>query len=264
MGPYGPGKESEGPGCRSPVRRRPAVGEPARAGYIAGMSLDLLALLPSTWRDVIAPYLDPVVIRSLSTFVESEYATGTVYPPRDALFTAYRLCQPEATRVVILGQDPYHRAGQAHGLSFSVPDGVRIPPSLRNVFAELHEDLGVRPPASGDLTRWANSGVLLLNAVLTVREGRPASHAGQGWEHLTDATLSALNARPERVVFVLWGGYARRKAPLVTAPQHVVIEAAHPSPMNPTGFRGSRPFRKVNAALAEVDAAPVRWVQPSG
>jgi uracil-DNA glycosylase len=134
-----------------------------------------------------------------------------------------------------------------------------VPPSLRNVFKELREDLGVRPPASGDLTGWASDGVLLLNAVLTVRQGSPASHAGKGWEHFTDATIKALDAGDERVVFVLWGGYARKKASLITGQQHVTIEAGHPSPMNPAGFLGSRPFSKINAALAETNRPPVHW-----
>jgi uracil-DNA glycosylase len=161
--------------------------------------------------------------------------------------------------VLILGQDPYHRQGQAHGLSFSVRQGVPVPPSLRNVFKELRDDLGVTPPAHGDLSGWAAQGVLLLNAVLTVRGGAPASHANKGWEHVTDAAIKALDARDSRVVFVLWGGYARRKAELVTRPHHVVLEAGHPSPMNPRGFLGSRPFSAIDKALADAGLPPVRW-----
>jgi uracil-DNA glycosylase len=223
------------------------------------MALNVLDLLPAEWRTALTPHLDPTIVAKLSAFVEAEYAAQVVYPPMEDLFTAYRLCSPEQTRVLILGQDPYHKPGQAHGLSFSVRDGVAVPPSLRNIFKELHDDLGVAPPRSGDLTGWAAAGVLLLNAVLTVRQGRPASHAGKGWEHVTDATIKALDARPDRVVFVLWGGYARKKAPLVTGAQHVTIEAGHPSPMNPAGFLGSRPFSKINAALAEATRPPVAW-----
>jgi uracil-DNA glycosylase len=189
----------------------------------------------------------------------SEYAAGDVFPPFDDLFTAFRLCPLDATRVLILGQDPYHKKGQAHGLSFSVRPGVPMPPSLRNVYKELRTDLGVASPANGDLTGWASQGVLLLNAVLTVRAGAPASHANRGWEHVTDAAIAALNDRDERVVFVLWGTYARRKAELVTNPIHVVIEGGHPSPMNTKGFLGSRPFSAIGAALAEVGAEPIRW-----
>jgi len=163
-----------------------------------------------------------------------------------------------------LGQDPYHGAGQAQGLSFSVRDGVRIPPSLRNVFKELAEDVGVVPPAAGDLTGWARQGVLLLNAVLTVRAGAAASHGGKGWEAFTDATIRALDARPERIVFLLWGGYARKKADLITNPVHVVLEAGHPSPLNPKGFRGARPFSAANKALADAGRPVIDWDPRAG
>ncbi|HEV2088859.1 MAG TPA: uracil-DNA glycosylase [Cryptosporangiaceae bacterium] len=224
--------------------------------------MDLMELVPPAWRTRLAPHLDPAQVEALGKFVAAEYAAGAVYPAVDDLFTAFRLCPPEATRVLVLGQDPYHKAGQAHGLSFSVRPGVAVPPSLRNVFKELRDDLGVPMPTSGDLRPWAENGVLLLNAVLTVRSGKPASHAGNGWEHLTDATIQALDAGERRVVFVLWGAYARRKAVLVTNPHHVVLEAGHPSPMNPAGFLGSRPFSAANAALAEVGLPPVGWALP--
>jgi uracil-DNA glycosylase len=223
------------------------------------MPLDLMELLPADWREVIRPHLDPAVLAELSEFVAGEYRTQQVYPPLPDLFQAFRLCPPEDARVLILGQDPYHKAGQAHGLSFSVRPGVPVPPSLRNVFKELREDLGGPAPADGDLTGWAAQGVLLLNAVLTVRGGAPASHAGRGWEQLTDAAIKALDAKDSRVVFVLWGAYARKKAALVTRPQHVVLEAGHPSPMNPRGFLGSRPFSAVDKALADAGLPPIRW-----
>src|SRR4051794_29743519 len=206
------------------------------------MDLDLVDRLPAGWRDAMKPFLDLDTVARLSQFVAAEYARGPVYPPEPDLFAAFRLCSPADARVLILGQDPYHKPGQAHGLSFSVRPEVAIPPSLRNVFKEMRDDLGVAPPSTGDLTGWASDGVLLLNAVLTVRGGAPASHAGRGWEHFTDAAIKALNAMDRRVVFVLWGSYARKKAELVTAPRHTVIEAGHPSPMNPRGFLGSRPF----------------------
>src|SRR5690606_14875017 len=152
-----------------------------------------------------------------------------------------RLCPPDEAKVLILGQDPYHKAGQAHGLSFSVRPGVAVPPSLRNIYKELRSDLDVDSPPGGDLTGWAAQGVLLLNAVLTVRAGAAASHAGKGWEPFTDAALLALTARPDRMVFLLWGAYARRKAALVTGAEHVVLESGHPSPMSPRGFLGTRP-----------------------
>ncbi|MEV0268546.1 MAG: uracil-DNA glycosylase [Hamadaea sp.] len=223
------------------------------------MGLDLVELLPGEWRDVMKPHLDLEATARLSSFVESEYATQTVYPPIDDLFAAFRLCAPAQTRVLILGQDPYHKRGQAHGLSFSVRPGVSVPPSLRNVYKEIQEDLGVTPPPNGDLTRWAQQGVLLLNAVLTVREGKPTSHADQGWEAFTDAAIKAVNESPYRVVYLLWGSYARKKAALVRNPNHVVIEAGHPSPMNPRGFLGSRPFSQANAALQAAGRGEVNW-----
>lgn len=223
------------------------------------MTWDLLESLPVDWRDAMKPFLDPSVVDRLSEFVATEYAQHTVYPPRSDLFRAFRLCSPTAARVLILGQDPYHGPGQAHGLAFSVPPGVTVPPSLRNVFKELRDDLGVPSPVTGDLTGWAEQGVLLLNAVLTVRARKPGSHARQGWEHVTDAAIRALDAAPQRVVFLLWGGYARRKAPLVTGAHHVVLEAAHPSPMNARGFLGCRPFSAANDALAAAGREPIRW-----
>jgi uracil-DNA glycosylase len=223
------------------------------------VALDLSALLPHAWRAVLAPHLDPAGMAALGAFVAGEYATQTIYPPLVDVFAAYRLCPPDRCRVLILGQDPYHRAGQAHGLSFSVRPGVPAPPSLRNVFRELADDLGSPVPAGGDLTGWARQGVLLLNAVLTVRQGRANSHAGRGWEAFTDATIRALNDRPTRVVFLLWGAYARRKRDLVTNPAHLVLEAGHPSPLSRHGFRGSRPFSAANKALAEAGLPQIDW-----
>ncbi|PRY20299.1 uracil-DNA glycosylase [Pseudosporangium ferrugineum] len=224
------------------------------------MMLNLLELLPPAWRAELAPFLDPAATEALGAFVGEQYANHTVYPPVEDLFAAYRLCSPEQTRVLILGQDPYHGPGQAHGLSFSVRDGVRVPPSLRNVYKELAADVGVPPPAGGDLTGWARQGVLLLNAVLTVRAGAAASHKGKGWEVFTDATIRALDARPDRVVFLLWGAYARKKAELVTNSAHTVIESGHPSPMNGgRDFFGARMFSAANKALADAGRTPINW-----
>jgi uracil-DNA glycosylase len=221
--------------------------------------LDLIESLPPPWRDAMKPHLDPEIVASLCEFVSTEYETCEVFPPLPDLFAAFRLCPPESTRAVILGQDPYHAAGQAHGLSFSVRAGVTVPPSLRNVFKELRADLGGEAPASGDLTGWAEQGVLLLNTVLTVRAGKPGSHARKGWEHVTDAAIRALDARSERVVFLLWGSHAQKKKALLTSTCHVVLEAGHPSPMNPRGFLGSHPFSACNAALAEAGRDAIRW-----
>jgi len=224
--------------------------------------MDLLTLLPPDWRAVLAPRLDPARTAALGEFVAREYAEQTVFPPLADLFTAYRLCPVERTRVLILGQDPYFKPGQAHGLSFSVKRPVPVPPSLRNVYKELADDLGVPAARHGDLTGWAEQGVLLLNAILTVRAGKAGSHAGTGWEEFTDATIQALDGFPQRVVFVLWGSYARKKAALVTNPQHVVLEAGHPSPMNPRGFLGSRPFSAIDKALADAGLPSVNWRLP--
>jgi uracil-DNA glycosylase len=223
------------------------------------MSLDLLELLPDDWRTRLGPLVDPFGLAALGAFVADEYDQRAVYPPRQDLFNAFRHCSYGDARVLILGQDPYHGPGQAHGLSFSVHDGVRHPPSLRNIFKELAADLAVPAPASGDLTRWADQGVLLLNAVLTVRDGEAGSHAGKGWEEFTDAAIEALNGKDSRVVFVLWGGYARKKARLVTAPHHVVLESAHPSPLSAKKFFGTRPFSAVNKALADAGLPEITW-----
>jgi uracil-DNA glycosylase len=226
--------------------------------------MNLLEMLPEAWRTALTPFLDPGATAALGRFVAAEYDAHTIYPPIEDLFAAYRLCTPDETRVLILGQDPYHGPGQAHGLSFSVRDGVRIPPSLRNVFKELAEDVGAAAPATGDLTGWAEQGVLLLNAVLTVRAGAAASHAGKGWEAFTDATIRALDARDQRVVFLLWGTYARKKAALITNPAHVVLQAGHPSPLNREGFRGARPFSAATKALADAGRTPIGWGRGSG
>ncbi|RAY11993.1 uracil-DNA glycosylase [Actinomadura craniellae] len=223
------------------------------------MSLDLMELLPGDWRERLDPLLDPLATAALGAFVATEYAEQTVYPAEGDLFNAFRHCSYDAARVLVLGQDPYHGPGQAHGLSFSVREGVRLPPSLRNIYKELESDLGVPRAVSGDLTPWADQGVLLLNAVLTVRAGDAGSHAGKGWEEFTDAAIRALNEKDGRVVFVLWGGYARKKARLVTNPQHVVLESAHPSPLSAKKFFGTRPFSQVNKALADAGLAEIDW-----
>ncbi|WP_433326405.1 uracil-DNA glycosylase [Spirillospora sp. CA-294931] len=223
------------------------------------MSLDLMPLLPADWRERLDPLLDPLQTAALSAFVSREYDEQTIYPPRDDLFNAFRHCPFDKARVLILGQDPYHGPGQAHGLSFSVREGVRLPPSLRNIYKELASDLEVPVASSGDLTPWADQGVLLLNAVLTVRAGEAGAHAGKGWEEFTDAAIRALNEREDRVVFVLWGAYARKKAKLVTGTQHIVHESAHPSPLSAKKFFGTRPFSAVNAALAEAGQPEIKW-----
>lgn len=199
----------------------------------------------------------------LQRFVAEERSRAVVYPGPDDVFAALHRTPYADVRVLILGQDPYHGPGQAHGLCFSVRRGTPAPPSLVNVFKELHADLGCPIPDHGCLDAWAERGVLLLNAVLTVRARAAASHAGKGWESFTDEVIRVVNAKPERVVFLLWGGYARRKKALVDTSRHVVIESAHPSPLSAhNGFFGSRPFSRANAALVDAGREPVEWCLP--
>ncbi len=225
--------------------------------------MNLPDLLPETWRATLTPFLDDDRTRALGEFVAREYREHTVYPPIEDLFAAYRLCPPERTRVLILGQDPYHGPNQAHGLCFSVQDGVAPPPSLQNIFKELEADLGYPPPTHGCLDHWARQGVLLLNTTLTVRRGQANSHQGKGWEEFTDQVLRAVNEKPERVVFILWGAAARRKKALIDTSRHAVIESPHPSPHSASyGFFGSRPFSRTNAALVEAGREPIDWRIP--
>jgi uracil-DNA glycosylase len=196
----------------------------------------------------------------LQAFVRAERQRVPVYPPHEQVFAALHLTSYASTRVVILGQDPYHGPGQAHGLCFSVPHGVAAPPSLQNVFKELRDDLGITPPDHGNLDGWARQGVLLLNTTLTVRGGAAASHQGKGWETFTDAVLAAVDAKSHPVVFILWGASARRKKTAIDLSRHVVIESAHPSPLSAhNGFFGSKPFSRTNAALAERDLPAIDW-----
>lgn len=197
----------------------------------------------------------------LRTFLRAEKQRGKViYPAGSEWFAALDTTPFEAVKVVILGQDPYHGPGQAHGLCFSVPRGVAPPPSLRNILAELEADLGIAAPGHGDLGRWADQGVLLLNTTLTVRGGRAASHQGRGWETFTDEVIRTVDAKTDRVVFVLWGAAARRKHSLISTDRHVIVESAHPSPLSAhNGFFGSRPFSRTNAALVEAGRAPIDW-----
>ena len=204
------------------------------------------------------PYWAP-----LQSFVAEERSKVAVYPPKDEVFAALHLTPFADTKVLILGQDPYHGPGQAHGLCFSVRPGVPSPPSLVNIFKELHDDLGLPIPTHGNLDRWTRQGVLLLNTTLTVRAHAAASHQGKGWETFTDAVIDAVAAKAERVVFILWGASARKKKPRIQSvgeDRHVVIESAHPSPLSAhNGFFGSRPFSRANSALVEAGRGPIDW-----
>lgn len=196
----------------------------------------------------------------LREFLKSEYDTRTVFPPMNDIFNALRYTSYSDVKAVILGQDPYHGAGQAHGLCFSVKKGVQPPPSLQNIFKELNADLGIQPPSHGELTAWARSGVLLLNTALTVREGQANSHRGRGWETLTDRVIELLDKRETPIVFILWGGNARSKARLITSGRHLVLQCAHPSPLSAyNGFFGCRHFSKTNEFLSANGIAPIDW-----
>ena len=212
------------------------------------------------WNPVLRAELAKPYWPVLQQFVAEERARHAVYPAPEEVFAALHLTPYASVKVLILGQDPYHGPGQAHGLCFSVPPGVPQPPSLQNVLKELQADLGIDPPGHGCLEAWARQGVLLLNATLTVRARQAASHQGKGWETFTDAVIRAVNAKPERVVFILWGASARKKRALIDTARHVVIESAHPSPLSAhNGFFGSRPFSRANAALVEAGRDPVDW-----
>ena len=216
------------------------------------------------WQALLQEEFEKPYWRTLAERVDAAYAAATVYPPREELFAAFRMTPPEAVRVVILGQDPYHEPGQAMGLAFSVPQGESLPPSLRNIFTELHTDLSLPQPSGGDLTPWAERGVLLLNTVLTVGRGAANSHAAWGWQHFTDAVLAAMAALPQPVAFVLWGSQAQKKRPLLqSAAPRLVLCAPHPSPLSSyRGFFGSRPFSQINAFLQENGEQPVDWRLP--
>jgi uracil-DNA glycosylase len=219
----------------------------------------VLPPIPDGWPGLRAEREEPY-FHELEAFVEREYAGETVYPANDAVFRALELTPLDDVRVVLLGQDPYHGPGQAHGLAFSVPPGVPKPPSLRNLLRELDDDLGAPAPEHGTLTPWARRGVLLLNTVLTVREGEAASHAGVGWERFTDAVLREVARTPDPVAFLLLGNHARRKARSVDRSRHAVVEATHPSPLSAhRGFFGSRVFSRVNALLEAAGRDPVDW-----
>ena len=218
-------------------------------------------MAPKTdWNPILREEFAKPYWAELQQFVAGERATQTVYPPPDEVFAALHLTPFSLVKVLILGQDPYHGPNQAHGLCFSVRPDVPVPPSLQNIHKELESDLGIPAPDHGNLEAWARQGVLLLNATLTVRARSAASHQKKGWETFTDQVIRAVNGKPERVVFILWGSSARRKAELVDTSRHVIIESPHPSPLSASrGFFGSRPFSRANAALVEAGREPVDW-----
>ena len=217
--------------------------------------------IEESWRKHLGGEFEKPYFDKLADFVRHEYQSTTCYPPGSLIFNAFNLCPFDKVKVVIIGQDPYHEPGQAQGLSFSVNEGVPFPPSLQNIFKEIHDDLGTPIPASGDLTRWALQGVLLLNATLTVRAHQAASHQRQGWEVFTDAAIRALSAGREHLVFILWGGYARSKAPLIDVSKHLILQSVHPSPLsaNRGGWFGNHHFSQCNAWLQQWGECPIEW-----
>lgn len=218
--------------------------------------------LEPSWKEQLKEEFEKPYFKSLADFVRGEYAAKTVYPPPKRIFAALESVPFDSVRVVVLGQDPYHGPGQAHGLCFSVPDGVPKPPSLQNIFKELHSDLGLTIPSDGNLQHWADQGVLLLNATLTVVSGQAGSHQGKGWEEFTDAVVKKLNEHREGLVFLLWGAYAQKKGAHIDRAKHLVLEAPHPSPLSAhNGFFGCKHFSKTDAYLLSKGGAPIAWTK---
>lgn len=216
--------------------------------------------IDESWRERLQSEFDAPYFAQLTDFVRHEYATTRVYPPGSQMFAAFDACPFDKVKVVILGQDPYHEPGQAHGLCFSVNDGVPFPPSLQNIFKEIHDDIGTPVPMSGDLTRWANQGVLLLNATLTVRAHQAGSHQNKGWEQFTDAVIHRLTQERENLVFILWGSYAQRKGEFIDRSRHLVLQSPHPSPLSAhRGFFGNRHFSRTNEYLTAHGIEPILW-----
>ena len=217
--------------------------------------------IEKTWLEQLKGEFEKTYFEQLTQFVHEEYRKGTCYPPGKLIFNAFNLCPFDEVKVVIIGQDPYHEPGQAHGLSFSVNEGVTFPPSLVNIFKEIANDLGKPMPISGDLTRWARQGVLLLNATLTVRAHQAASHQRRGWETFTDAAISALNTQRQHLVFILWGGYARSKAQLIDSNRHLILQSVHPSPLsaNRGGWFGNHHFSQANSYLTAHGMEAIDW-----
>lgn len=217
-------------------------------------------MIGNDWDNILSNVWNSEGFKKFCAIVKKEYDTKTIFPPKGYVFNALKLTPYKNVKVVIMGQDPYHGVGEAHGLSFSVQEGIKLPPSLKNIYKELNDDLGIPIANTGDLTSWAKEGVLLLNAVLTVEKDKPASHKNLGWERLTDYIIQVLNEKAEPIVFILWGNFARSKKKYITNPKHLIIESAHPSPFScNNGFFGSKPFSKTNNFLVKNDIAPIDW-----
>lgn len=216
--------------------------------------------IEKSWKEVLQTEFDKPYFENLVGFVKQEYSSHTIFPPAGQIFNAFNTCPFNHVKVVILGQDPYHGPRQAHGLCFSVNDGIQFPPSLQNIFKEINSDLGIPMPKSGNLTRWAEQGVLLLNATLTVRASQAGSHQGRGWEEFTDAVIKIISENAENVVFILWGSYAIKKKALIDASKHCILTAPHPSPLSSyRGFFGCKHFSQTNTYLASKGKTPIEW-----
>ena len=216
--------------------------------------------IEESWKQHLMPEFEKDYFIRLTDFVRAEYSSTTIYPPGKLIFNAFNLCPFNQTKVVIIGQDPYHGPGQAHGLCFSVNDGIAFPPSLQNIFKELQSDLGIAIPPSGNLTRWANQGVLLLNATLTVRAHQAGSHQRKGWEDFTDAAIRTLAEQKEHLVFILWGAYAQKKGAFIDRSRHLVLSSAHPSPLSAWhGFFGNKHFSRANEYLLSQGKEAICW-----
>ncbi|MDM8557396.1 uracil-DNA glycosylase [Candidatus Parabeggiatoa sp. HSG14] len=215
-------------------------------------------LVPS-WKDKLATEFEKPYFQKLATFLNEELETQTIYPPKPLIFNAFEKCPFEDVKIVIIGQDPYHGEGQANGLCFSVNDGVKTPPSLKNIFKEIQTDLAKEFPKSGNLERWAEQGVLLLNAILTVRASKAASHRKKGWEQFTDAVIRLISEEQENVVFLLWGNYAQQKGDIVDDSKHYVLKSAHPSPLSAKHFFGNKHFSQANQYLQQYGKTPIDW-----
>ena len=219
-----------------------------------------MGMIQNDWLEPLKPEFRKPYYAELFKFVQNEYATRKIFPPSDDIFNAFHLTPLHEVKVVILGQDPYHNDGQAHGLCFSVKPDVEVPPSLVNIYQELHDDLGCYIPNNGYLVKWAKQGVLMLNTVLTVRAHQANSHRGMGWEEFTDAAIRILNEQDRPIVFILWGSPAQKKAQMLNNPKHLILKAPHPSPLSAyRGFFGSRPFSKTNEFLVKHGLAPIDW-----
>lgn len=215
--------------------------------------------LDPSWKEALQPEFTKPYWEALTENVRNQYQTKKVYPPAGNIFKALDFCPLDSVKVVIVGQDPYHGVGQANGLSFSVNEGIPLPPSLKNIFKEIHNDLGVEPLPSGDLTRWANQGVLMLNSVLTVLANKPASHAGIGWEEFTDAVIQALNTKRTHIVYLLWGKYAQNKGAVINREKNLVLVSGHPSPYSASLFFGKHHFSQCNQYLEKHGITPIDW-----